>query len=78
MEALYYVEVSTRERSNVDLLLDIIAKSKTIEQWQAAREIRNKRVGIFLPATVEEKSQEEVKDPLLASERPTESRCVVC
>ncbi len=76
MEAMYYVEVSATERSNVDLLLDIIYKSKTLEQWQAAREIRNNRIGIYTSPTAD--SREADKDPLLASSQPSEGRCVIC
>ncbi len=45
MSALYYVEVSARERTNIDLLWDVLAKSKSMRHWIEARELRNRRLG---------------------------------
>jgi hypothetical protein len=39
------VEVSARERTNIDLLWDVLAKSKSMRHWIEVREFRNRRLG---------------------------------
>lgn len=69
VSALYYVEVSARERTNIDLLWDVLAKSKSMRHWIEAREFRNRRLGLSPP----EGTADDV--PLLPSE--DRSRCVL-